>query len=280
MITNLGVLNVLEHEILFKFELLPVFKVLEKIIHLINIKSAEELPRVEDIIRRPRHQQIKIIFEPSVLHLRENYGEDLKRKLTNYFIAIHTIEPEINISKLISDEEVIFNKTFFIQCAKDYEDLGNQLVQLFCIEKNIELNKEFPSSTFNNLKGIKNQAGKVGNWKYHIHGFHCHFKNINTGQEIEVPFMFGMEFGVLDPYFFSLYIKSTPKYHPLPVDIYLDFYDGERIIKVLLSLGLLEKISSNLEGHTGIVVKDRKKVEINTLAPEKYFKTLTKPSQW
>lgn len=253
---------------------------MEKIIHSINIKSAEELPRMEDIIRRPRHQQIKIIFEPSVLHLRESYDEDLKKKLTNYLITNDTIEPEINISKLISDEEVILNKVFFTQCAKDYGDLGNQLVQLFCKEKNIELNKEFPSSTFNNLKDRKNQSGKVDNWKYFIHGFHCHFKNIKTGQEIEVPFMFGMEFGTLDPYFFVQFIKSTPQYNPLPTDIYQDYSDGRRILDVLLNLGLLEKINSNLGGHTGIVVKDREKVKINNLDPEKYFETLTLPSKW
>lgn len=249
-------------------------------IHLINIKSTDELPRVEDIIKRPRHQQIKIIFEPSVLHLRESYGEDLKKKLINHQISIHTVEPEINISKLISDEEIIFNQSFFIQCAKDYRALGSRLVYLFCNEKKIELNKEFPSLIFNNLKDRKNQTGKVGNWKYFIHGFHCHFKNIKTSQEIEVPFMFGMEFGDLDPYFFVLFIKSTPKYHPLPVDIYNDYHDGNRILKILLNLGLLEEINSNMIGHTGIVVKDREKVEINTFDPEDYFKVLKPPSKW
>lgn len=253
---------------------------MKAITHLINVKSAEELPRIEDITRKPRHQQIKIIFDPSVLHLREDYGESLQKKLTNYLIFIHTIEPEINICKLISDEEVILNKAFFVQCAKDYRVLGNRLVHLFCKEKNIELNKEFPSLTFNNLKDRKNQSGKVGEWEYFIHGFHCHFKNIKTGQEIEVPFMFGMEFGVLDPYFFAQFIKSTPKYYPLPVDIYQDYNDAQRILEILLDLGLLEKINSNLGVHTGIVVKDREKVEINTLDPEKYFETLIQPSRW
>ncbi|WP_185155088.1 DUF6896 domain-containing protein [Chryseobacterium sp. c4a] len=253
---------------------------METIIHLINIKSVEELPRIEDIIRRPRHQQIKILFEPSVLHLRESYGEDLKETLPNHLIAIHTIDPEINISKLISDEEIILNQAFFIQCAKDYRILGNQLVHLFCKEKKIKLNEKFPSLIFNNLKDKKNQSGKVGKWKYFIHGFHCHFKNIKTGQEIEVPFMFGMEFGVLDPYFFVQFIKSTPKFQPLPVDLHKDYHDGNRILKVLFNLGLLEKINSNLEGHTGIVIKDREKIEINTFTPEDYFEVLKPSSKW
>lgn len=253
---------------------------MEAITHLINVKSKEELPSVEDIIGKPRHQQIKIIFDPCVLYLQESYGRDLKKKLINYQVSVHTIEPEINICKLISDEEIILHQSFFIQCAKDYRELGNRLVHLFCKEKKIKLNEKFPSLNFNNLKDRKNQSGKVGDWKYFIHGFHCHFKNIKTGQEIEVPFMFGMEFGDLDPYFFSSYIKSTPKYQPLPVDIYIDFSDGERILKVLLSLGLLEEISSNMEGHTGIVVKDREKIEISIFDPEIYFETIKPQSKW
>lgn len=248
--------------------------------HLINVKSVEELPSVEDIITKPRHQQIKIIFSPHVNHLREEYGNDLKEKLLNYQIGVHLIKPEINIRQLISDEEIILHQSFFVQCAKDYRELGNKLVHLFCKEKKIKLNEQFPCLNFNNLKDRKNQSGKVSHWKYFIHGFHCHFNNLKTGQKIEVPFMFGMEFGDLDPYFFVMFIKTTPKYQPLPVDIYEDFSDGYRILKVLLSLDLLEEINSNMQGHTGIVVKDRKKIEINIFDPDIYFETLKPQSKW
>ena len=128
----------------------------------------------------------------------------------------------------------------------------------------LKLDKDFPMNTFNELKRDKRQIGKVENWKYFVHGFHCGFENNKTGQLIEVPLVFGLEFGDLDPYFFSKFIKSTPKYRPLPVDIFEDYADGERIIEKMISLGKFERISSNVGNHYGIVVTDRQKVEIKS----------------
>nr|WP_315029323.1 hypothetical protein [uncultured Chryseobacterium sp.] len=235
---------------------------MERSTFLINVKSIQELPSINFLINVPRHKKIKIIFDDSVNHFRESYSESLKKTLVNFQIAIHNIEPEINICKLITDEEIITNQLFFLQCAKDYRKLGEELIELFIKTKRIKLNENFPFLVFNQLKSRRNQRGKVGNWKYFLHGYHCHFQNIVTKQEIEVPYMFGMEFGDLDPYFFSLYIKSTPAYYPLPINIYEDFADGDRILKVMLQLGLLETINSNLEHHFGLVVKDREKINV------------------
>ncbi|MBC7388100.1 MAG: hypothetical protein H7329_02720 [Opitutaceae bacterium] len=110
----------------------------------------------------------------------------------------------------------------------------------------------------------KRQIGNVGNWKYFIHGFHCGFENNETRQIIEVPLVFGLEFGDLDPYFFTRFIKSTPNYQPLPVDIYVDYADGVRINEKMISLGKFERINSNVGNHYGIVVTDRQKVEIKS----------------
>ena len=128
----------------------------------------------------------------------------------------------------------------------------------------MELNKDSPIVTFNELKRDKRQTGKVEDWRYFVHGFHCGFENNNTGQVIEVPLVFGLEFGDLDPYFFTRYIKSTPKYNPLPVDIFEDYADGVRINEKMISLGKFERISSNIGNHYGVVVADRQKVEIKS----------------
>lgn len=242
---------------------------MERNTHLITVKSIYEFPSIHFIMNIPRQKKIRIIFTDPVLHLRKEFGKSLKKELPDFQVAIHNINHEINICKLITDEEIIDNKLFFIKCAKDYRNLGTKLIHLLVEKKKLELNREFPFLTFNRLKGSrKMQSGKCDNWDYFFHGFHCHFKNRKTKQEIEVPFMFGMEFGDLDPYFFSLYIKSTQEYQPLPVPIYEDFADGYRILEVMLKLGLLEKINSNIENHSGIVVKDREKIQIKVFNPE------------
>ena len=85
-------------------------------------------------------------------------------------------------------------------------------------------------------------------------------------QEIEVPIAFGLEFGALDPYFFSNYIKSTAQYQPLPVDIYDDYLDGRRIIERLTTTGVLEKINATLPNYFGTVPTNRtNKVTVETV---------------
>ncbi|HBN3877449.1 TPA: hypothetical protein ROG45_004896, partial [Escherichia coli] len=73
---------------------------------------------------------------------------------------------------------------------------------------------------------------------------------------------YGFDFGDLDPYFFSGFIKSTPAWQPLPVAIYDDYHDGSRIIQQLLALGKLQKIPSPIPQYTGVAAVDRSNVDI------------------
>jgi len=237
---------------------------LKRTTNIININSIEQIPTLETILAIPREQKLKLVFEKEVQNKREAVGQNFKNKLFGFQVGIHLIEPEINIAKLISDKEIVDNQDFFEQCAKDYRQLGEELIFKLVDKLDLKLNKDFPMETFNELKADKRQIGKVEDWKYYIHGFHCGFKNNKTGQLIEVPLVFGLEFGDLDPYFFSTFIKSTPKYKPLPIEIFEDYADGVRISEKMIALGKFERISSNVGNHYGIVVTDRQKVEIKS----------------
>lgn len=172
----------------------------------------------------------------------------------------------------MTDEEIRFHQKFFENCAKDYRNLAKDLVLQLTEIKKIKLNEDFPFLTFNKMKGNqKLSRGKILDWNFFIHGYHCHFINTKTKQEVEAPFMFGMDFGDLDPYFFLLFIETNPAYKPLPFNIEDKFKDGEKVLKVMLELGLFEKISSNIKNHSGIAVKDRDKIEIKLFNEEKYL---------
>lgn len=237
---------------------------MDRTIEIITINSVGQIPTIDTIRSIPRERILKLVFEKEVQSQREAIGQNLKTKLVGFQVGIHTIKQEINIAKLITDDEIVDNQDFFEQCAKDYRQLGEELVYKLVNRLDLNLNKDFPMETFNELKRDKRQIGKLENWKYFVHGFHCGFKNNKTGQMIEVAFVFGQEFGELDPYFFSKFIKSTPYYRPLPVEIFEDYADGVRINERMLSLGRFERISSNVGNHYGIVVADRQKVEIKS----------------
>ena len=244
---------------------------MESTTEIIKLRTIDQFPSIDYIKNIPRNKKLKIVFSESINYLRVNIGTKLKEELPDFQIAIHNIEPEINITKLITVEEIIAFKKFFEKCAKDYRNLGEKLIIDLIRKKKIRLDPEFPFLTFFKMKSKKHHKGKINDWNYFFHGYHCHFKNIKTNQEIEVPIIFGMEFGDLDPYFFSCYIKSNQDYLPLPVSINEDYADGERIIDVMLNLNLFERINSNIEHHSGVVVRDRNKIEVKVYNPEKDF---------
>ncbi|MFN0203853.1 MAG: DUF6896 domain-containing protein [Bacteroidia bacterium] len=237
---------------------------MEKTTNIITIHSVEEIPALEAIQAMPRGQTWKLIFEKEVQGQREAIGQKLKDELLGFQVGIHRTPPEINIVKLITDEEIDVNQDFFEQTAKDYRELAGKLLFKLVDKYDLNLNKDFPLKTFNELKRSERQIGKVEGWKYYVHGFHCGFENHKTGQQIETPLIFGLEFGDLDPYFFSRFIKSTPQYRPLPVEIFVDYADGLRINQRMVALGKFERINSNIGNHYGVVVADREKVEIKS----------------
>lgn len=241
---------------------------MERKTEIITINSVDQIPSLEEIRQLPRTKKLRIVFEDSVQSLRESIGQNLKKELDGFLVGIHTINPEINISKLITDKEIEDNQIFFEDCAKDYRELAERLIFYLAKKLKTEINPEFPLSTFNKYKtGWR----KVDEWKYFVHGYHCLFKNTRTKLEIEVPLVFGLEFGDLDPYFFINYIKKNPQYNPLPVDFFDEYHDGCRINDKMLALGKFERINSNIKDHFGIAVTDRNNVEIKVYDPEQDY---------
>ena len=236
---------------------------MERITEIVKCETMESIPPVDWICSLPREKTLKLIFGNEILNQREKVWTELKEKLVGYQIGMHTIEPEINISKLITDDEIEMHQDFFERCAKDYRQLATKLIFELGEKLQLIINDDFPLLTFNPLKRDSTKSrGKVNEWLYFLHGFHCGFENTKTQQCIEVPLTFGFEFGELDPYFFTRFIKTTNAYQPLPVAIYEDYADGKQILEKMLAIGKFEIINSSMSGQQGIVVTYRDKIVV------------------
>lgn len=231
----------------------------------IRCRNLSDLPPLDTILSLPRNVKLKVIFEQPLEEQRQKYGEYWKEKLTNFLVGVHTTQSEINVQKLISEEEVKQHQLFFEKCAKEYGRLGEQLIMQFEQEFNIEPHNGFPLETINpSDKSNYSQTGQMDKWRYYLHGIHCAFVHKETSQRIEVPLTFGEEYGALDPYFFVNFIKTTPEFQPVPVPIYNAYHDGQKILEVMTKIGKFEHINSNWKDVDGVIVVDRikKKVKI------------------
>lgn len=172
-------------------------------------KTIHELPDAKIIKSIPRGSQLKVVFE-SIIQTEIN---SIKQKWEIEYPDFLIWNPDhqcIFLSKLITDIEIEAHQAFFLKCAQDYKQLATQLINEFAQNKKLIIHEEYPMLTLNpsETNGYK-QDGEMNDWHYSFHGFHCAFTHQKSTQYIEVPLMFGLEFGVLDPFFFSEYIKST-----------------------------------------------------------------------
>ncbi|MDO6432560.1 hypothetical protein Q4E93_18285 [Flavitalea sp. BT771] len=231
---------------------------MQRTTEIVNCSTPDSLPSIERISLIPRNIKLKVVFGRHIQNLRESIGNQWKKALPDFFIGIHTVEPEINIAKLISDEEILEHQIFFERCAKDYHSLATKLITDLAIHLKVEINLDRPMDTFGIFKMGK-QRGVMNPWEYFFHGGHCAFFNTKTNQEIEVSLLSGAEFGALDAYFFTKYILSTVTYSPLPVELYEEYGDGTRILEGMIKLGKFERVYSDGGWQRDIIVKGKNK---------------------
>ena len=229
---------------------------MDRTIEILACDTVASLPSIQQLLSIPREKALRVIFSPSMLPLREQIGAEWRKMLPDFSVGVHMIKPEINVSKLITKEEIIAHAAFFEQCAKDYRKLATQLIYALAAHFKETIDPENAMHTFGKYKRGR-QTGVMEGWKYYLHGAHCGFKSGKTGQAIEVYLITSLEFGVLDPFFFVEFIKTTASYQPLPVAIYDDYADGDRILEKMIAVDKLERIKSLIDGQGLIVVRDR-----------------------
>ena len=82
---------------------------------------------------------------------------------------------------------------------------------------------------------------KLAGWSYEPHGMECRFEH-TTGQEVEVCLSFGAEFGVLDPFYFARFVKTTGGLEHLGALLRHDFHDAALVIDLLAGRGHLTRV--------------------------------------
>lgn len=208
---------------------------------IVYANSLNDLPSIEKINSLSRDVILIVLFNKNIENKREKIARKWKRDFPDFLIRTGSQFSQKNhffIQKLITDDEITKNQDFFEQCAKDYKNLATELIFGLADHLNLKIDSETPLKTFSDF--IYKDGGNFNDWRYDFHGHHCHFINIISQQSIEISLVCGLDFGELDPLFFTEYILSNPKYIPLPIEIYGHYYDGIRILRKMAELGILK----------------------------------------
>lgn len=78
---------------------------------------------------------------------------------------------------------------------------------------------------------LDGQTTLSDNWSFFVHGEHCMFENLTSGQILEVSLGSKESIGNLDPYFFYNFLKTTDsikyliEYFPVPFQDTLGFFE-------------------------------------------------------
>jgi hypothetical protein len=74
-------------------------------------------------------------------------------------------------------------------------------------------------------------------WSSYLHGSdHRRFSNSVTGQEVEAPIDGVLALDEIDPYFFSIFVKSRGRFAAVADLIRHDFHDAKRMLEIVLSV--------------------------------------------
>ena len=116
----------------------------------------------------------------------------------------------VTVMPVVPRREVIERRADVLRAIEDYRDTCASLVERY-------RRGSLPSSE----------------WKTCEHGRECRFENRRTGRVVEAPFKERVDDSRVDPYFFAIFLRTTPGHERVLGLIREDYHDAARILDVV-----------------------------------------------
>jgi hypothetical protein len=119
------------------------------------------------------------------------------------------------MNNLLKNQEIITNKERIYLCAKAFREDASTLMLQLSNKFGFSLDDcgAWPIPVFRT--SYKNKDLLNTDWTFYLHGSHCRFDNLKTGQIVEVKYTEKPEFGCLDGFFFYTYMQTTDRFKGL-----------------------------------------------------------------
>ncbi|MCG7406550.1 hypothetical protein MH117_03905 [Paenibacillus sp. ACRRX] len=88
-----------------------------------------------------------------------------------------------------------------------YKVIAQELIDKLILETNQSEKSEIIKGSYyllSNAELLNGEEHLTSNWYYDVHGEHCMFENVETGQKLEVSLGRIDDIGNMDPYFFMI----------------------------------------------------------------------------
>ena len=125
----------------------------------------------------------------------------------------------------------------------NYRTIAEQLVDKLIAETNQPQKEEIEKGHYHEIQNadlVNGQKTLSDNWYFDVHGEHCMFKSLVTGQMLEIFLGDKDSIGDLDPYFFHNFLSTTytlkhlAAYFQNPFSDTMTFFEGLERQKLLI----------------------------------------------
>lgn len=166
----------------------------------------------------------------------------------------------VTIKKVVAEEDVLAEADAIVAAALLFRRTATGLMDRLSRKLNIPL-AAFYGLEYRPLlrRGWfwDRWGGRLdSHWRYGFHGRQCGFRNGVTGQDVQAEMGFGGEFGVLDPFFFGRFVRTTPGLEGVAALFRDSFHDPLRALVILERQGRLTRITDQVTGRGGLVASE------------------------
>lgn len=157
----------------------------------------------------------------------------------------------VTVMRVIPTESVVANADRFLAAMRQFRRTATSLAHLLAERAGVP-----PARLLDAVLAHHRAVDLGGGWHSGPHGFGCRFENRVTGQVVDVRLEHGAEFGALDPFYFALFLKTTPGLEPLGRLLRDDYHDGKRVLDYFRAGGQVVQVEGRY--GSGWVVREVK----------------------
>ena len=205
----------------------------------IKYRSHDQVPSTTELLAQVTRDRHLVLEFPAdydrqcIQAVIDRVAEEVPEDYTTFHSGAFRDKTCATIKQLVSRAAVIEMEEYLITAAQHFRRIATELAVTLASDNNVA-----PDRLWDECRKLESHSP---NWGMDIHGQHCRFENLETGQTVEVSMWFGTEFGVLDPYFFFDYMTTTPDLKP-PAELRDAFHDTRRAMDILEERGKLYRV--------------------------------------